>query len=527
MKFTQGFFLRQYLKFYLSIFFLVCHFQIQECAAQTLNFYDSLNFAKEKLNEGKIKEALEILEILEKRNPGEENVIRVKGQAFYWSKDFDQTKSYFRESIQTYPSLLWIKLDYGRILFELNELSESAKILEEFLVFEPHHPEALQKLAAISYWRGGKPHHSISYLDRILSIYPENKDAHNLKQEIRQNTSPRFGFRSGYYSDTQILQYLGLQSKVEFYQSAKLQPHFSFEFRNYQNGQSAVIAQTGLKSSFVKTKTDLFLKAGLVNSRLWNNHELTYGAEVHQKLPSNFQITAALDREYYLFTLASLGQPINPLTFRGSFGRETGEGWIGKVLFQKSVFQDENWVQTLSAWFMIPVLNSHIAQLSLGSAGNFSDSKEVRFSENLPIKNQQVSTPLDTVIPGSYTPYFTPINQKIIGGLGKLNFSFTPTFNLSFTGNVGLFAQIENPNMIYYGTTPGQGVGQGNRPISPDDIYLVLVDQKFTPIDFKTEINWEISPKTAVTTSYAYQETVFFHSHQINLHLKMSIWNER
>jgi hypothetical protein len=199
---------------------------------------------------------------------------------------------------------------------------------------------------------------------------------------------------------------------------------------------------------------------------------------------------------------------------------------IGKVLYQKSFFEDENWVETIAAWFLIPVIQSSAIQFSLGSSVNFSDSKEVRFSENLPIINQVGNTSIESVIPGSYNPYFTPINQQIIGGLGKLKFDFNPKLSLSLTGNVGLYARIDNPNMIYYGTPPGQGIGQGNRPISQDDVYLVLIDQEYNPFDLNATIDWKVSPKTTLATSYNYQKTIFFNNSQLNLGLKFSLWNE-
>jgi hypothetical protein len=89
---------------------------------------------------------------------------------------------------------------------------------------------------------------------------------------------------------------------------------------------------------------------------------------------------------------------------------------------------------------------------------------------------------------------------------------FNPKLSLSLTGNVGFYARIDNPNMIYYGTPPGQGIGQGNRPISQDDVYLVLIDQEYNPFDLNATIDWKVSPKTTLATSYNYQKTIFFNS---------------
>lgn len=526
MKIVQFFFERYIFTPCILIGLISFTFSISESKGQSQTYYDSLGLAKIQLNQGKISEALKLLENLEKNHPGDENVIRVKGQALYWSKDFIQTKAYFRNSIQSYPSLAWIKLDFGRILYELNEFPESEEFLQEFLLLQPDYPEAVQMLAEINYWTGGKPKVSYQYLDKILTPYPENEQARRIKKEIQQNTAPRIGILSTVYADSQVMQYIGFHATGEFYHSAKLQPGFLGENRTYESGESVQIAQVTLKSSFVKSGTDSYLRGGIVNSSLWENQELTYGVEVRQKLPSNLSLSASFDQEFYLYTLASLSQPINPVTFRGSFGRETGKRWTGKILYQKSLFEDENWVQTIAAWVLLPVLQSNLLNLSLGYSFNFSDSKEVRFSEDLPIKNQVGNTEFETVIPGSYNPYFTPMDQIINGALAKLRIDFNPDFSLSLSGNVGFKARIDNPNMVYYGTPPSQGQGQGNKPISQEDIYLILVDQEFTPLDFNASVNWKITPKSALMTSYNYQETIFFNSHLFNLGLKVSFWNE-
>lgn len=526
MKIVELKVIKSSFKLRLTLYLFLIMFLIQKAEGQTQNFYDSLDLAKSRLNEGQIPAALNLLQLLEKSYPGEENVIRLKGQALYWSKDFAMTKSYFRQSIQFYPSLTWIKLDFGRILFEMGEFMESEDVLQQFILLQPENPEALQKLAEINYWTGGKPNDSFNKLNKILEEYPENESAQKLKREIQRNTAPRFGVQSRYYSDTQIMEYFGFHGSGEFYHSALLQPSFLAEYRNYQNNTTVFIAQATLKSSIIKTGTDIYFRVGTANSTLWESRLFTYGTQFSQQLPAKLKLTASVDREYYLFTLASISQAIHPITFRSSFGRETGKTWIGKLQYERNLFEDNNWVQTIAAWFLIPVIQSNDFYLGIGSSLNFSDSKEIRFSENLPIKNQIGNTEIQSVIPGSYNPYFTPINQQIAGALAKLKWDITPALSFSLTGNFGFYAQIDNPNMVYFGTPPGQGNGQGNRPISADDIYLVLIDQEFTPIDFNASIDWKISQKTSLITSYNYQKTIFFHSNLLNFGLKTSIWNE-
>jgi tetratricopeptide (TPR) repeat protein len=503
----------------------VVHFSffISEAIGQTRGFYDSLDIARTLLNQGNIQTALELLETLEKDHPGEENLIRIKGQALYWSKDFEVMRAYFRKSLKTYPNLYWARLDYGRILYEMNEWNESQNILKESLKINPHEPETNQKLAELNYWKGGSPKKSYAYLNEILNPFPDNELANTLKKEIKTGTSPYLGLASGYFSDSQPLQYLNLSATGNFYQSAVFQPGFSAEFRSYSSGIALQIAQASNKFSIPKSNTSLLIRAGLAKSSVWESFAFTYGAEFSQKFPKNLELILSADQEAYFFTLASLADPIIPLTFRTSFGRETGKSWSGKISWQNTFFEDQNTVNTLGAWFLVPILKQAAIRIDFGYSLNFSNSKEVRFSEELPIRNTPKNTEIGAVIPGLYTPYFTPINQQVHGALGKVAINFSENIALSLTGNYGFLAKIENPNMIFFGSTDMNP----NAPISNKDISLILVETAYTPLDFKAALNWEISSKSAFLLTYVYQETIFFDSHSINLNYNFRIWNDQ
>jgi tetratricopeptide (TPR) repeat protein len=504
---------------------IVFHFNsfISVSFGQSQVFYDSLELVRSQLNQGEIRPALDLLEILERNHPGEENLIRVKGQALYWSKDFNATKDYFRNSLKTYPNLYWARLDYGRILYELNEWNESKKILEECLKINPYEPETNQKLAELNYWRGGSPKKSYAYLLKILDPFPDNELANTLKNEIKTITSPYLGVAAGYFSDSQPLQYVNFSGTVNFYLSSVFQPGFSTEFRSYSSGIAVQVAQVSNKFSLQRTYTSFLFRGGIANSSVWESFELTYGAELRQKLPAKMELALSADRESYFYTLASLSEPILPFSFRAGIGRETGDSWMGKVFWQKSVFQDENSVSTLGGWLLVPVLKHSAFRFDLGYSLNFSNSEEVRFAEELPIRNTPKNTEIGAVIPGLYTPYFTPINQQIHGALGKMSVYLSPKVEISLTGNYGFSAKIDNPNMIYFGSS----VQNPNAPISKKDISLVLSETSYTPIDVKTVLNWKKSPKSAFLLTYAYQKTIFFDSHSINLNYNFRIWNDR
>lgn len=502
----------------LAAFFLL-FFGIVNSQAQ--GNYDSLEKARIYLNEAKFQEAFLILDDLEEKNPGEENMIRLKGQAFYWSKDFEQTKVFFRKKITDYPDLQWIKLDYGRILYELNQFKESQEIVSLFLNDQPEHPEANQMMAAMNYWTGGNPGKSYNYLNKILVPYPENPAANDLKSTIRQATAPYITGKSEYSSDTQPLQFFRFTTSGSFYRNTFVQPGYSFDTRSYNTGAGIFVGQIWNKSTFPTTGTSVMIRAGLANSSNWSSSALTYGIALSQKLAGSMTLSASLDKEAYLYTLASLDEQVLPLSYRLEIGRDQAESWTGKAMFQRAEFEDANWVQAVSIWALYPVFKISALRLDLGYAFNHSDSKEVRFEPNRPILNRQNSTPIGAIIPGAYTPYFTPINQQIHAALAKVQVQLSEKMTFKLSGNVGVKAQIDNPNTVYYGNP-----GNGNTPIKESDIFLELYPTSYTPIEIASELNFKLTSKANLVIQHAYQRTIFFENNTFGAGINLRIWND-
>lgn len=489
--------------------------------SQAQGYFDSLEKARTYLNEAKFQEAFSILDDLDIKNPGEENMIRLKGQAFYWLKDFEKMKVFFRKKITDYPNLQWIKLDYGRILYELNQFKESQEIVSLFLKDQTEHPEANQMIAAMNYWTGGNPKVSYRYLDKILTPYPENTGANDLKSSIRLATAPYISGKSEFSTDTQPLQFFRFSTSGSFYQNTYLQPGYSLDARSYTIGSGIFWGQFWNKSTLPAKGTSLLFRAGLANSSTWSSFAVTYGIAVSQKLPGSMTLSASVDKEAYFYTLASLSEQVLPMCYRLEIGRDQAESWTGKAMVQRAEFEDSNWVQTFSVWALYPVLKISTIQMDLGYAFNQSNSKEVRFEPNRPILNRQNSTPIGAIIPGAYTPYFTPINQQIHAALTKIQIQLSEKITLKLSGNVGVKAQIDNPNTVYYGNP-----GNGNKPIKESDIFLELYPTTYNPVELASELNFKLTSKANLVLQHAYQRTIFFENNTFGAGLNLRIWND-
>lgn len=476
----------------------------QTSLAQQKSFYDSLDLAKSELNQQRFAEAFIILDRLEERFPGEENLIRIKGLGLYWKKDFAGCKVYFEEKINTYSQLPWIKLDFGRILFELQEWKYSQSVLEDFLTFIPDDPEALQMLAAVNYWTGGNPSKSYGYLDEILNRFPDNPSAKQLKSEIWEQTAPLADLQMGYFSDSQPLSYLEVSHSMASYSSAIFQPGYRINFRAISSGERIIQGQVSNKTNILSTGTSFQVRLGFANSSAWDTPEILYGLSISQKIIGDWLLNLSADQEAYFYTKASIVQKVLPQTIKAEVGKDTGQKLTGKVSYQRSVFEDSNWVDTFSAWMLYPILKNSIFRLDLGYAFTLANSQSVRFLPDFPL-----SGPINSgeILPGIYSPYFTPINQQIHGGLAKLSLDLSQNIKFTFSGNGGFFAQLDNPNTVYYGNSIN-----GNAPIPDGDIFLELYPTRYTPLDFSSTLAWKATRRTSLSFKHHYMKTIFFDS---------------
>ncbi|WP_228780220.1 tetratricopeptide repeat protein [Aquiflexum lacus] len=511
--------------------------------AQEQSFFDSLNIAKEKIYSADYSEGISLLEKMEKGHPNDENIIRLKAQGLYWSKDLEGTIAYLEKAIQRLPESLEIKRDYARILFENGVYPKSRQLLIQYIEQYPKDPESNLLLARMSYWDGQPPSKALAYLNKILDPYPDNLEALALKEEIELTTSPTIALNTSYISDSQPLEAIISSLKINLYQSALLQPSLLAEVRSYTTDQQTLYFQVSNKTNIIKSGTEISLNAGLFRASWTETISPLGGINIRQKTFNDLYLTAAAERGFYLFTLASLETEVLPIGYSASFGRDMSENWTGQVSFRQDNFSNDNYVRTSSAWILFPILKQKAVRLDIGYAFMMADSKENRFEVVEPISGLISQTEIGTVFPGIFNPYFTPQNEYRHSALAKIDVKLSPKFNMSFNNNIGVYAIIDNPNFIFFGvdqdqnngsvSIPGSPQGNPNNPIQnptigenqimADDLFKVFVPTRYYPLDLRSRINWNISRKTSFALEYIYLRTIFFDGHNANATLKFTL----
>ncbi len=487
--------------------------------AQSRGYYDTLNMARQRMDENKIDQALLILEACEKTHPRNVDVIRLRGQALYRSNDFDKTLNYFRKAVQKNSEAIVLKMDFGRILFDMNLLDEAKSVISEYHKAEPTDVEAQLILGTIAYWQGKPPRQAFRYFDPVLTKYPNNLRALALVKEIHQATSPWTKISSGYYSDSQPLQASLFEFGTGLYQSSWMQPMFQAQIRNMDDGSAnhqTESFQFANKSTFLKSKTETLVKVGIFNSS-WTTEALwTGGLELNQKLSKTFALSGSIERSPYFYTVKSLRINVVQTNYSGSLGREMINSWSGKVYYNVQQFNDNNQVKTFSVWLLLPVVKSSVLKFDLGYAYHHANSKSNTFVNDKPLSEIAANYYPGYTITGIYDPYFTPQNQYINSVLANITINLVKTFKLSVKTNAGVYAMVDNP-YFYMNYNKAQ-------QLVLEKGYSQL---QYFPIEIKGGFNWSLSDKVKLELEYIYSKTFFFNNNTVNAGLKINFWNEK
>ena len=483
--------------------------------------YDSMNLAKEMMYSQRLPEAINILTILDKKYPDEENVQYLYSLALYWNKDYNNTLAYIRSTAKPTRGL---NLHYGKILFELNRLNEAQRFLSAYLKSHEYDAEALLLLAKISYWQGGPTNKSLEFINRVLTNDPLHSEALQLKEELILNTAPQLIVNASYYQDSQPIQAMMYATRLSFYHNSWFQPAVQLNTNHYAGGEQAVLASFSNRMTFPNTKTELELISGIFSNN-WSSEVVpTWSLGIKQKTLDNLFISADIGKAPYLYTLASIGQNVMPLSIATSITKESNVGWTGNMTLQKWTFIDENQIRSLSSWVLVPIVKHPVLTLNIGYAFMMAHADHNRFTLEKPAVQPMR---FEEVLPGVFDPYFTPQNQRVHAALAKVDINFSKKIRASLNSNIGVHATIDNPNFINYGApapmVPITGNGPASRPnptpktFESENIHLVLIPTTYLPIDIKGRLAMDLGRCFTLHTEWSYLSTIYFKSQTVNV----------
>ena len=507
----------QFSKITLVVLFLCA--VIGHAGAQSV---DTLGTAKELAYAKQYQPALDLLIVYTTNHPGNMEALRFYIKVYYWNKQVPFAKAKYVEAISLHPEEPKLKLDYGKMLFELNELNHAQKILTEFTAMDTINLDAKYILGIIHYWRG-RSNLAKSYLKDVLGHDPLNQNAAAILVQIETAQAPYLNVSTGYYNDNQPIHKVPSTVEFGFYTSRYLAPKINIQSQQIENQNAAYQASIGNSFDFqpIGLKAEVQIGAAKLpagNSLKWIG-SLSLDQKITKYLSANM---SAVEKPYY-YTLSSLTTPVMQTEYSASlaWGKNYSnptekvkfssfKNWNMKAAYGLQQFEDNNTIKNAYAWILTPPAGFTALKVRLGYAYSYTNANELRYASQKSVNNILANWLPDMKIAGIYNPYFTPRNQQIHSVIGQVAYTVSKSLSFGLKGSYAVYASAEAPYLYLSSPTTVAG---GTSPLT------------YTPFDIKFTGNYQLSKQLTIEGGYTYTRAFFFDSQFVNLGFKYILKN--
>ncbi|MGK2962147.1 MAG: tetratricopeptide repeat protein [Gemmatimonadaceae bacterium] len=438
--------------------------------------------AEQLRNDKEFARAAEMLRQVLATEPENGDAARILAQTLYWLGDVPGATAVYEKALAMHPDDTAVRLDYAQMLVETLSNARATEILEPLVRNTATRARAATLAGTMFYWQGDLTRAATRFR-MALAADPNAAEAGRQLDEIRAVSAPWIALGAGALTDDQPLD--RIQGEVEG--GLLVTPLLSIAARARPKrfdigtlGKYDVIAgEVELSHYAPAARLETRLAAGGVNhsagegSRMWTGR-----AQLRLRLPNFFSIGARGERAPYLWTVASIEQPVMTETGTVAAALDRPDGWLGEAAVRVEQFPDHNRVTSVYAWLLAPVLRTQQARASIGYSAASQDSKETRFN-------------------GRYDPYYTPENIVSHSALVSLSLVPTPRSTVTARGAWGFHATERAPRIDLSEVWPG----------ATD---LVLVHRKFTPWDAHLTFSGAVSDAVTLSASVDRMQTAFY-----------------
>lgn len=474
------------MKYFLPLFLLFCLLPFSHAQ-------DTLALAREKAFGQNFHAADQLLQAYNARRD-DLSALWFHAQVLFWKKDFTRSAEVFERAISAFPEAHFLRLEYGRNLWNQGEIYPAQEQLLSYLGTDSLHFEANMLQAYIEYWTGRLPL-AKKRIGLLQAQDPSYSPVQDLLAELESVSAPWLSLKTGYLSDDQPLGASQTELEGGKYISWLLNPTFHVEYSHFGwEGEIHPVFQAQLRNQvfFGKTKTRAELSAGLMAPLSGESPaKMLGGILVSQSLPAHFTLEAGLHQRPYLYTLASIRAPLTETFSQAALRFDYQGKWLGKAAFEQQAFSDQNAIQTAYAWFLATLLDRWGLRVQAGYAYSHATAGESRFQPDQ-----------------TYAPYFTPANQEVHAILGSLRYS-PKKWQFAARVSAGVSAQADIP-YFYLDLNPDGEV----------ENFIGFSRDSYSPLEITGEVSRGLGAHSSLSAVYSYQRLLFYTLHYGGLQIK-------
>ena len=432
------------------------------------------------------------------KEPGNGDAARLLAQTLYWLKDLDGAQREYSVALTRHPHDTALRLDYARMLLETGRRREAAQLLTQLRDGTETQVEADSLLGTLAYW-GGDLTAAQRLFRGALQSHPGHPASLRQLQEIQALSAPWIRVSSGFGRDDQPLDRLELGVEGGWYATplfpvtVRVQPA-TYRLNADTSPRRLMTAEVELSHFAPAARLEASVAGGLIQR--WGGtkgSDWTGGAAVGVRLPGHVTLRARADRRPYFSTTASLGARILVQSETALVEWRDPRGWLGEAAYQHQRFPDDNSIQTIYAWQMVPLVHRPEADLQAGYAFSSENAAESRFELAQPVQPFPV-TDIRFNTAGRYSPYYTPshlVSHSLIAST-----TLRPRSRATFRLRGGRAVHAEEDAPAFFAT---QGLVQ-----------RLHSRRTFSPWNAHGSVELALSGRTTLSATGDYGRTAFY-----------------
>lgn len=466
---------------------------------------DTVGMANELIAGKKIYQANKLLKGYVSRHLKDFNAVALNAQTNTWLTNYHQADSLYRLAMKLQPGNNQVKTDYILMLLYMGKFKKAGAMIAD--LEKSGNTSATVSLlhARLLYWTG-EPHKALTYVNSVLEAEPENADANQLFEEIREARALRVGIYGSYLLDNQPYETYYGNIKIEQYRNKYIDLYAIGSQYNFVQPRvtEAQWATLNNKMYFPAAKLKVNYGGGYMKFPTTGKTDWTASIGLVEQFAPHLNLELNGERSPYLDTRRSIDSSLSVYRFSGKLNFQKRE-WSGQLAYMNNTFKDNNSINTTYGWLLAPLWITPISKLHIGYSLSYSNANKSSYRPT-----QSLSQILNEYTPtykitGVYDPYFTPAEMLTNSLLFSFGLDITRSVSFSLNGDVGT-GTASNP----YSSLKRDSAG-------PVYVGTAFTKEQFTPYDITTGFNIHPKGMWQVSGKYTYRSTFFFNSNYVSV----------
>jgi hypothetical protein len=399
-------------------------------------------------------------------------------------------------------------IEYASQLFREGRLKESRSVLNELRRTDQITDDGYLMLAYIEFW-DGYPSRAKNLLNRIHADYHDIVGVEYLRNEIENQQIGQINIAYINKSDNQPLHSEQIRIGASVYRNKYIHPvldatYYSFDTAIETVNSIRLMANNTFRTGL--TGHSLGVSMGLYADNSFDIIELIGSIKYTHRFTGKLYSDVEFTKEPYLYHYQNVAAPFFTYQFISGLRYYSDNRYYSELKYQRWLYEDENYQDILSIYFVQNTLKKTGTNLYIGYAFSYSNANQSRYVIDQP---ESINTNT-TLVKGVYFPYYTPNQDMAHSILLSIESDIKKTISANLALKYGVYAFARQP--YYY-------VEMNN----PSTIIFETYNFEHHPFEISGGADFLLSRSLSIHARYEYKRLKYYTTNDLFLTLRVFI----